>query len=336
MVFRGLRWSSRSTGMTSVFLVLLLGPGPVVAAPPDPARESGAPACTETATGHPHTASPHGSNPSAKAKPGAPYAVEPNELTSAEAAERDRAVDAAYAQRVGVAPFGVPGKLTITIDVVFHVISERRTRAAGDVPLSLIQAQIRVLNESFGGRTGGAWTPFRFRLKKVNRVTRPAWYPIAPESPTETQMKRALRVGGKDTLNIYTGLLEEKLLGWATFPERKLDPYDGVVVLAESLPGGTAAPYNAGDTATHEVGHWLNLYHTFQEGCDGQGDQVLDTPAEAEPAFGCPERRDTCTAKPGTDPIHNFMDYSVDACMYEFTYGQAFRMLKAWKAFREP
>ncbi|MFY1674469.1 zinc metalloprotease [Plantactinospora sp. WMMB334] len=330
MAFRGLRWSSRSTGVASVFLVLLLGPGPVVAAP---LGSAGAvdPGCAGNTAGHPHA------NAHAKARPGAPHAAEPNELTAAEAAEQDRAVDSAYARRVGVAPLGVPhGKVGISIDVVFHVIAERRTRADGDIPLALIEAQLKVLNDSFGGRTGGAWTPFRFKLRQVNRVVNPAWYPIVPESPAEAQMKRALRVGGKHTLNVYTGLLDEELLGWATFPKQDLDPYDGVVVLGESLPGGTATPYNAGDTATHEVGHWLNLYHTFQDGCDGQGDQVVDTAAEAEPAFGCPERRDSCPARSGLDPIHNFMDYSVDACMYEFTYGQVFRMLKAWKAFREP
>ncbi|GIG89200.1 hypothetical protein Pen02_41360 [Plantactinospora endophytica] len=268
-------------------------------------------------------------------RPGAPHTAEPNELTATQAAALDRAVDSAYARRVGVAPLGVQLRIRITVDVVFHVIAEKRTRADGDIPLSLIKAQLKVLNESFGGRTGGAWTPFHFRLKKVNRVVNPAWYPIVPESPAEAQMKRALRVGDKNTLNVYTGLLEDQLLGWATFPKPNLDPYDGVVVLAESLPGGTATPYNAGDTATHEIGHWLNLYHTFQEGCAGRGDHVFDTPAEAEPAFGCPERRDSCTTQSGLDPIHNFMNYSVDTCMYEFTYGQMFRMVKAWKAFRE-
>ncbi|WP_446680436.1 zinc metalloprotease [Allocatelliglobosispora scoriae] len=270
----------------------------------------------------------------AKVKAGGATVKDPNEVTAKEAAAREADLAQALkakgkAQVQTVSPLAA----VITIPVVFHVISEDGTRANGNIPDSMINQQITVLNNSYAGVYGGVATSFRFSLQSINRYTKPAWYPIVYNSSTEKAMKQQLRQGGDGTLNIYTGSLSDDLLGWATFPVTNVTTYDGAVILAESLPGGTASPYNLGDTATHEIGHWLNLYHTFQGGCGGSGDSVSDTPAEKSAAFGCPAGRNTCPAT-GSDPIHNYMDYTDDSCMYEFTAGQATRMLNAWNAYR--
>jgi hypothetical protein len=220
-----------------------------------------------------------------------------------------------------------------TIDVYFHVISKGGTASEGNVPDAQISAQIDVLNDAYA-----VWG-WSFRLAAVTRTNNVTWYTAGPGSTEEAQMKTALRVGTADDLNIYTLNPGGGLLGWATFPSdyRYAPLRDGVVLLFSSLPGGTAAPYDQGDTGTHEVGHWMGLYHTFQGGCnDRRGDFVSDTPAERSPAFGCPVGRDSCSQKKfaGLDPIHNFMDYTDDACIDHFTAGQDVRMDAMFATYR--
>jgi Pregnancy-associated plasma protein-A len=218
-----------------------------------------------------------------------------------------------------------------TINVYFHVIRTNQG-GAGDIPQTMITQQMNVLNSAF------APTGWSFNLVAVDRTDNPSWYSGCYDSIPESQMKSALHQGTADDLNIYTCSPSNDILGYATFPSsyNSQPLLDGVVLLDQSLPGGNAAPYNLGDTGTHEVGHWMGLYHTFQGGCTKNNDLVTDTPAEASPAFGCPSGRDSCggTRFPGLDPITNFMDYTDDSCMFQFTGGQDSRMDAQFGAYR--
>lgn len=221
---------------------------------------------------------------------------------------------------------------SVTIPVWFHVINKGTGIANGDIPQSQIDDQIAVLNAAY------ASTPFTFALAGVDRTTNATWYTMSPGSTAEKNAKNALRKGGAETLNLYSANPGGGLLGWATFPSdyTAKPKMDGVVILYSSVPGGTAAPYNEGDTGTHEIGHWLGLYHTFQGGCKNPGDSVGDTAAEKSAAFGCPVGRDSCANKAGLDPITNFMDYTDDSCMNQFTAGQTTRMDQMHQQYRTP
>lgn len=221
-----------------------------------------------------------------------------------------------------------------TIPVYWHVINNGSGLPNGDIPDSQINAQMAVLNAAYAN------SGYVFQLIAVTRDTNAAWYTMTPGTAAERQAKTALRKGGADALNIYSNNMGGGLLGWATFPsDYASDPaLDGVVILFSSVPGGTASPYNEGDTATHEVGHWMGLYHTFQGGCGFRNDRVRDTPAERSAAYGCPVGRDTCMRKRqvGEDPITNFMDYTDDACMTNFSSGQDARMDSLFQQYRRP
>ncbi len=215
---------------------------------------------------------------------------------------------------------------TVQIPVIFHVIYKETTTngvttRTGYVPRSQIDAQMSVLNAAYAG--AGVF----FTLRGVERVLQNTWFGMSMGSLQEQAAKAALAVDPAHVLNIYTAGPANNVLGWAYFPWSYPDSYfmHGLVILYSTLPGGSAKPYNKGATATHEIGHYLGLFHTFQNGCLSPGDYVSDTFDEASPAYGCPTYRDTCPT-PGLDPVWDYMDYTNDACMTRFTAGQATRM----------
>jgi pregnancy-associated plasma protein-A len=223
-----------------------------------------------------------------------------------------------------------------TVPVYFHVVTP--DGVTGNVTLSQINAEIRVMNAGFSGAEGGYDTGFRFVLAAVDRTVNADWYNADPSTKAERDMKKALHRGGTNALNYYS-TTAGAFLGWAYFPnvvEHGNAYLDGIVVDWESMPGTSpryAGQYDLGKTGTHEAGHWVNLYHTFQGACNNFGDHVDDTPSEGIATFGCPIGQDTCP-EPGLDPIHNYMDYSFDSCYDQFTAGQAARMQAAWLEWR--
>jgi hypothetical protein len=272
-----------------------------------------------------------------------PSAIDARLVSSVAGAERDadrREPDLGEAHED--LPASAKGKadrrFRATVPVYFHVVTDG---AIGALTQNQIDAQMDVLNNTFAGGEGGAVTGFRFELAAVTRTDNADWFNGNPGGNPEHSMKQTLRRGGNDALNLYS-TTAGAYLGWAYLPSIVTKPgqayLDGVVIDWESMPGTSttyAGRFDQGETATHEVGHWLNLEHTFFGGCNAKGDFVDDTPAQKVPTSGCPEGKDTCR-EPGLDPIHNYMDYSFDSCYTEFTAGQVQRMRDAWLFYRAP
>ncbi|MEY3399190.1 MAG: hypothetical protein RL220_1784, partial [Bacteroidota bacterium] len=239
-------------------------------------------------------------------------------------------------------------RVLVTIPVVVHVVYNTTAENISDAQ---IQSQIDVLNADFRKLNSdisllpSVWTStaadvnIEFCLATVDPTGAPT-NGVVRKSTTVTSFGTNDSVkfntsGGSNAwpsssyLNIWVCDISSGILGYAQFPGGSAST-DGVVCdyLYFGTIGTATAPFNKGRTATHEVGHWLNLYHIWGDdgsGCTGS-DQVADTPNAADPNYGCPAFPTvSCSNGPNGDMFMNYMDYTDDACMYMFTNGQASR-----------
>ncbi len=226
-------------------------------------------------------------------------------------------------------PLAPPDRLEIAIHFV-HITNG----LAGQIGQEQRVKQVEVLNIAFNPHR----VFFTYDEDEVIYEDNLDWYNMDHGGSEERIAKESLQKDPEQFLNFYTAGIAGGLLGWATFPwEIDGDPVrDGVVILDESLPDGNAAPFNLGQTATHEIGHWLGLYHTFQGGCGGYGDHVSDTPAHSAPNFGTPEAGNPYNACEDDEfaPIHNYMNYVDDEWMSEFTELQENRIWNHLQIYR--
>ncbi|KAG8722518.1 hypothetical protein FRC08_001032 [Ceratobasidium sp. 394] len=224
-------------------------------------------------------------------------------------------------------PLNTRAEYAATIEVYWHVIRAGDRLDQGNILDSQINASIAVIDSHYkdAGMT--------FVLTGTDRTTNPAWFNDEPGAAN--RMKGSLHRGGAATLNIYSMLIgKSTVLGLSTMPKQSAGRKDdGVMIRYTTVPGGSRRGSNDGKTLTHEVGHWLGLYHTFQGYCKGDGDYVDDTPPEAYGSGGCRAGKDTCPGG-GVDPIHNHMDYSSSYCRTEFTPGQLIRMKEQIALYR--
>ena len=254
-----------------------------------------------------------------------------------------------YKKEIGEERFLADKQKVITVKVHFHVFVH--SEGIGEVTDEQIEEQMRVLNDAFKGikerkscvcglRLSNMdeetiHTPFRFVLEEINRIDNDHAFYL--ETDTSIKLQEDFRVGTCSDLHVFVGSM--RFLGSSSLahncPTYEIKD-DRIRIHHRVLPNGGYTEYDEGMTLVHEVGHWLGLLHTFDGGCnnEGGGDGVSDTPHEAGPAFGCNVGRNTCPSN-GDDPVHNFMDYSLDCCVYLFTNGQNDRMILHARVYRD-
>jgi hypothetical protein len=235
----------------------------------------------------------------------------------------------------------------ITIDTYIYVFRTENGEGS-DVDEAAIDKMMSILNDAF------AKSPFKFQLLEVNFEVDDFYFlnfytsldiTLDKRYPAELMGKWPRR-GDYSTLNMYVGGSDHNT-SFAYFPmvwyANYVLPWDAVFLNYRAF---LYSETSLGKTAAHEVGHWLGLLHVFAsqtgKACDpnDKNDFVADTPQMANITWGtlfeCPsDDTDTCPLLPGNDPIHNYMDYSIEYCQNQFTQGQIDRMFYVWSIYRE-
>jgi hypothetical protein len=236
----------------------------------------------------------------------------------------------------------------VTIPVVFHVVYRNSTQNISDAQIA---SQMTVLNKDFRNiNSDASLVPAAFASLVADAEIN---FCMATQTPTGASFNGINRVSSTRTssfgtndavksastggvagwdpnryLNIWVCEIGGGILGYATFPGTATSTTDGVVIDYNYLgtTGTATAPFNKGRTATHEIGHWLNLRHIWGDATCGS-DLVNDTPTHNTSNYGCPSypHYSTCSGSP-IEMTMNYMDYTDDACMYMFSAGQKARM----------
>jgi hypothetical protein len=225
----------------------------------------------------------------------------------------------------------------IIIPVVFNILFRTSEE---NISISQIQSQIDALNQDFNGANAEfnqvpgifagvkANVGITFVLDRVIRkqTTRTEWA-VLNEEMKKTSFGGIAPTSPTNKLNLWVCTLSGGILGYAKTPGTALD-LDGVVIDSRYLGtnGRATAPFHKGRTATHEIGHWLNVRHIWGDSTCGN-DLVSDTPSHNAANYGSPifPHYSTCPGNP-IEMTMNFMDYTNDVSMYMFTIGQKDRM----------